>query len=167
MGRSSTGSKKREGKGDEGERKRRLNIDVETNEFVAAKKKSSKQKRHKDRDDDDDEQRRHRKGSGPKHDKREKKHKKEHHQTTNLGHAPDQPLDDDKDYFAFHKHFWLYLYSEEKVAFNDLTAEESRLRGLLQSTMLERSERPIIKNNYHRMQSARQRDTSGRFKQMK
>jgi hypothetical protein len=96
MGRSSTGSKKREGKGDEGERKRRLNIDVETNEFVAAKKKSSKQKRHKDRDDDDDEQRRHRKGSGPKHDKREKKHKKEHHQTTNenttlglLGH----PLD--------------------------------------------------------------------------
>ena len=42
-----------------------------------------------------------------------------------LGKPPAQLLDAEKDYFAYHKHLWVWLYREEGVAFNDLTSEES------------------------------------------
>lgn len=42
------------------------------------------------------------------------------------GIPPAQPLDAEKDYFAFHQQLWVWLYREEGVAFNDLTSEESR-----------------------------------------
>lgn len=43
-----------------------------------------------------------------------------------LGNTPDQMLDAEKDYFAFHQHLWVYLHREEGRAFNDLNAAETR-----------------------------------------
>jgi hypothetical protein len=43
-----------------------------------------------------------------------------------LGRVPDNILDVDKDYFEFHQHFWLYLYRNKQIAFNDLTTEQAR-----------------------------------------
>ena len=43
-----------------------------------------------------------------------------------LGHAPERLLDAETDYFAFHKHLWLYLYRDCATAFNDLSSEEAR-----------------------------------------
>jgi hypothetical protein len=42
-----------------------------------------------------------------------------------LGQAPLRLLDAEKDYFAFHEHFWVYLYRNEQTVFNDLTSDES------------------------------------------
>lgn len=39
---------------------------------------------------------------------------------------PDQPLDPEKDYFAYHQHLWLYLHRREGVAFGDLSSSEAR-----------------------------------------
>eukprot|EP00934_Nitzschia_sp_Nitz4_P007568 Nitzschia sp. Nitz4//scaffold305_size22082//12855//13673//NITZ4_008583-RA/size22082-augustus-gene-0.23-mRNA-1//-1//CDS//3329547092//7558//frame0 len=41
-----------------------------------------------------------------------------------LGHAPPTTIDPDRDYFAFHREFWVYLYRQEGIYFNDLTSTE-------------------------------------------
>jgi len=46
-----------------------------------------------------------------------------------LGHAPDQLLDPDNDYFAYHKHLWLYLYRDCGTVFNDLTSSQEQRRA--------------------------------------
>ena len=43
-----------------------------------------------------------------------------------LGSRPDTQIDPVKDYFTYHEHFWVYLYRNEGIAFNDLTSEQSR-----------------------------------------
>ena len=42
-----------------------------------------------------------------------------------LGHPPDRLLDADRDYFAYHEHFWVYLFREERTAFNDLISSDA------------------------------------------
>lgn len=44
-----------------------------------------------------------------------------------LGHPPETLIYPEKDYFSFHQQFWVYLYREEGIAFNDLTSEEARV----------------------------------------
>jgi len=43
----------------------------------------------------------------------------------NLGRVPDTLIDPQHDYFTYHQPFWVYLYREEGVAFNDLTSEDA------------------------------------------
>jgi hypothetical protein len=43
-----------------------------------------------------------------------------------LGKPPEQLLEPEKDYFAYHQHLFLYLYREEGILFSDLTSEEAR-----------------------------------------
>lgn len=43
------------------------------------------------------------------------------------GHPPELLLEEKSDYFAYHKHLWLYLYRERSTAFNDLSSEEARV----------------------------------------
>ncbi|CAJ1951374.1 unnamed protein product [Cylindrotheca closterium] len=43
-----------------------------------------------------------------------------------LGRKPDKLIDPVEDYYSYHEHFWVYLYREEGVAFNDMTSEESK-----------------------------------------
>lgn len=44
-----------------------------------------------------------------------------------IGHPPQVLIDPDTDYYAFHQEFWVYLYREEGIRFNDLvTTEETR-----------------------------------------
>ena len=44
-----------------------------------------------------------------------------------VGKPADTPIDPETDYFAYHQEFWIYLYREEGVAFNDMTSEDSHL----------------------------------------
>ena len=113
-----------------------------------------KRRRHRDRDDNSSSSsssRRHRKhhkkksssSSSKKHDKKsssssrkDKKNKKHKIQKPDksrlvplgdvVGKPPSKLIDSERDYFTYHQHFWVYLYREEGVAFNDLTSEESR-----------------------------------------
>lgn len=39
---------------------------------------------------------------------------------------PSEPLDLEKDYFAYHQHLWVYLYREEGIIFGDLSSEDAR-----------------------------------------
>lgn len=43
-----------------------------------------------------------------------------------LGRSPDTLLDAETDYFAYHKHLWLYLYRDCSTAFNDLSSQQAR-----------------------------------------
>jgi hypothetical protein len=43
-----------------------------------------------------------------------------------FGKVPDKILEVEKDYFEFHQHFWLYLYRDRQIAFNDLSADQAR-----------------------------------------
>ena len=43
----------------------------------------------------------------------------------NLGRVPDTLIYPQHDYFTYHQPFWVYLYREEGVAFNDLTSEDA------------------------------------------
>lgn len=43
-----------------------------------------------------------------------------------LGRVPKTLLDENDDYFAYHQHFWVYLFREKQVAFNDLSSEQAR-----------------------------------------
>eukprot|EP00980_Cylindrotheca_fusiformis_P009903 scaffold2190_cov72-Cylindrotheca_fusiformis.AAC.7 len=80
----------------------------------------------------DSEKRRHR-------DKKDKKEKKDKRPKLNrpdksrlyplgptLGRKPDTLIDPVDDYFTLHEQYWVYLYREEGVAFNDLTSDEAR-----------------------------------------
>lgn len=40
-----------------------------------------------------------------------------------LGHAPEAKIDAKVDYYSFHQEFWVYLFREEGIAFNDLDAD--------------------------------------------
>ncbi|KAL7573112.1 hypothetical protein ACA910_018791 [Epithemia clementina (nom. ined.)] len=42
-----------------------------------------------------------------------------------LGKAPEELLDADRDYYAYHQHLWVYLYRKEGLAFNDLPSTEA------------------------------------------
>jgi hypothetical protein len=39
---------------------------------------------------------------------------------------PAEPLDLEKEFFAYHQHLWVYLYREEGIIFGDLTSEDAR-----------------------------------------
>jgi len=43
------------------------------------------------------------------------------------GQQPDPKLDCEKDYFSFHQQFWVYLYREEGIAFNDLDSKQAHV----------------------------------------
>jgi hypothetical protein len=43
-----------------------------------------------------------------------------------LGQPPRTLIDAEKDYFTYHQEFWVYLFREEGVRFNDLSSEEAR-----------------------------------------
>lgn len=42
-----------------------------------------------------------------------------------LGRPPDIKIDVKEDYYSYHQEFWVYLYREEGIAFNDLDTEEA------------------------------------------
>lgn len=42
------------------------------------------------------------------------------------GQPPTHLLNIDDDYFAYHQQFWVYLFREKQVAFNDLSSEQAR-----------------------------------------
>lgn len=101
-------------------------------------------RKHRRDDASDDSRRRQRKHSSSKdkrrhRDKKDKKEKKQKRSKTErpdksrlhpmgqeLGRKPDTLIDPVDDYFTYHEHFWVYLYREEGVAFNDLTSEGAR-----------------------------------------
>jgi hypothetical protein len=41
------------------------------------------------------------------------------------GRTPDPKLDAENDYFSYHQQFWVYLYREEGIAFNDLSTKDA------------------------------------------
>jgi hypothetical protein len=92
-----------------------------------------RERKHRSKDKKrDNEKRRHREKKEKK-DKKQKRHKGEPPDKSRLypmgqvlGRKPDTSIDPVDDYFTFHEHFWVYLYREEGVAFNDMTAEEAR-----------------------------------------
>ena len=43
------------------------------------------------------------------------------------GRQPNPKLDPEKDYFSFHQQFWVYLYREEGIAFNDLDSKQAHV----------------------------------------
>lgn len=113
-------------------------------------RKKSRKRRHKDDEESLDEDR---KSSSRKHHrhkkhrrekdaeerskKKEKKSKKEKSDRKKpgnclislgepLGSPPEKLLDPEQDYFAYHEHLWVYMYREHSLAFNDMTAEETR-----------------------------------------
>ena len=43
-----------------------------------------------------------------------------------IGKAPNTLINPETDYFTYHQEFWVYLYREEGIRFNDLTSEEAR-----------------------------------------
>ena len=104
--------------------------------------KDHKRKKRKHREDDDDERRKSRKKrkegrkekgklkSGSLDDTSSKGTKPDKANLASLGNvvgkAPDELLDPENDYFAYHQHLWVYLFREEGLAFNDLTSEEAR-----------------------------------------
>jgi hypothetical protein len=114
------------------------------------RKSSDRRKRDKHYSDDDS---RSRKKSHKEIDRKDKKHKKKdskrrhekdsrHKETVEKtvrvkkselyplgaikGCPPAEPLDLEKDYFAYHQHLWVYLYREEGIIFGDLTSEDAR-----------------------------------------
>jgi hypothetical protein len=44
-----------------------------------------------------------------------------------VGIPPAPKIDPEIDYFSYHQPFWVYLFREEGVAFNDLTSEEAHV----------------------------------------
>jgi hypothetical protein len=43
-----------------------------------------------------------------------------------VGSSPVTLIDPDKDYFTYHQEFWVYLFREEGVRFNDIKSDEAR-----------------------------------------
>ncbi|GKZ01299.1 hypothetical protein MPSEU_001080900 [Mayamaea pseudoterrestris] len=102
------------------------------------RKRSSHDKKHKKSSRDKKERK---KSSDDKSSRSKRRDKKEHSSSSRrdattsdthltplgdaLGHAPSQPLNADRDYFAFHEHLFVYLYRQEGRAFNDLTSDET------------------------------------------
>jgi len=109
-------------------------------EDMDRKKKGSRNRRH---DDDDD------KGRKEKKDRR--RHRSDRNDDSNQPHkalsssaqgipdksdliqmgeplsrAPDKLLNEEEDYFAYHEHFVVYLYREEKCTFDDLDSTAAR-----------------------------------------
>eukprot|EP00536_Pseudo-nitzschia_multiseries_P011718 jgi/Psemu1/289866/fgenesh1_pg.412_\ len=41
------------------------------------------------------------------------------------GRPPDSTVDPEKDYFTFHREFWIYLFREEGTCFNDIETKEA------------------------------------------
>jgi hypothetical protein len=84
-----------------------------------------KEKKHKNRDS----KRRHEKESRHKERRENTVHVKKselYPLGTMKGSPPAEPLDLEKDYFAYHQHLWVYLYREEGIIFGDLSSEDAR-----------------------------------------
>ncbi|GAX14096.1 hypothetical protein FisN_8Hu067 [Fistulifera solaris] len=83
------------------------------------RKHGEEEKKHKRSKKDDSS----RKQSKKRH-KDVKKKTKLSFKKTNLGdprgHPPARLLDAERDYFAYHQHFWVYLYREEQTTFADM-----------------------------------------------
>jgi hypothetical protein len=95
------------------------------------KKTDKKKSKHRHRDRDDEQRRESKKQKSPKmtfpSSKPDKDKSLLHPMGEPLGHLPVglTLIDPEQDYFTFHQPFWVYLYREEGVAFNDLTSEEA------------------------------------------
>lgn len=67
-----------------------------------------------------------------KHDKRDKKRKPKPDKSKlismgePLGRDPETTIDKEKDYFSYHNEFWIYLFREEGIFFNDLDTDQAR-----------------------------------------
>ena len=95
--------------------------------------RKSSRKHHREDDSGRGRKRDHGDKKRKKRDKRETIHKSSKVNKSSLvdlgevfGKPPAQLLDTEKDYFAFHKELWVYVYREEGVTFNDLSSEEAR-----------------------------------------
>lgn len=68
--------------------------------------------------------------SSRKHDKKDKKSKPDKSKLfpmgDPIGRSPETKIDAEKDYFSYHNEFWVYLFREEGVCFNDLDTKEAR-----------------------------------------
>ena len=107
----------------------------ERDKHSGAEDSRSRKKRHKEGDrkhkrhTKKDSKRRHEKDSvrGGKHEKTISVKKSELYPLGGIkGSPPSEPLDLEKDYFAYHQHLWVYLYREEGIIFGDLSSEDSR-----------------------------------------
>ncbi|KAG7350628.1 hypothetical protein IV203_009988 [Nitzschia inconspicua] len=97
------------------------------------KKSSSKHRHERDRSrsDDDDDRRIKKKSRHSKH--RSKKETVKRPDKSNLfpmgeavGSPPSTLIDAEKDYYSYHQEFWIYLFREEGVAFNDLDTKHAK-----------------------------------------
>jgi hypothetical protein len=138
-------------KRDRGKRSRRYrDYSDEEEDRSKRRKRDHKKKRHSKHEEDSDVdssssvKKRHRKNDRKKEEKKrsKKETKRSKKESTNieakskidksklfplgnpLGHPPSKLLDPESDYFAYHKHLWLYLYRECGTTFNDLTSSE-------------------------------------------
>ena len=68
--------------------------------------------------------------SSRKHDKKDKKSKPDKSKLfpmgEPIGRSPDTKIDAEQDYFSYHNEFWVYLFREEGICFNDLDTKEAR-----------------------------------------
>jgi hypothetical protein len=129
---------------------------IEQNEKGDEKRKDKKKRKSSDRkrgnhhsDDDSRSRKKRRKESDRKDKKYKRKDSKRRHEIASRheekgektvrvkksdlyplgalkGSPPAEPLDLEKDYFAYHQHLWVYLYREEGIIFGDLTSEDAR-----------------------------------------
>lgn len=131
--------------------RRRHREDIDDDDWAKRRKRDHKKKRHRKQEEDDDvdsfsssQKKKHPKNDRKKEEKRVSKKDSERSKKEStrvgtkskidksklyplgdpLGHPPSKLLDPESDYFAFHKHLWLYLYRECGTAFNDLTSTE-------------------------------------------
>jgi hypothetical protein len=97
------------------------------------KKSSSKHhRRHRDDSSSDDERKKKKKSKhSSKHEKKTKESSKVdktslHPMGDPVGHPPSTLIDAEQDYFSYHQEFWIYLFREEGIAFNDLDTKQAK-----------------------------------------